>query len=266
MIASQSVGVQLVAKSLSVSFAGRRILDAFDLCAEPGSVTALAGPNGAGKSTALKALAGLAPFDGSVHVAARDLKALPLRERARLLAYVPQQSQLQRGIAARDVVSQGRYAHAGGWSAWRSSVEPAVERAMLATQVTELAARRWDELSGGEQRRVLLARALATEAPVVLLDEPTASLDVAHALRFLALLRDLASAGRTIVVVLHDLQQVRRYADRVVLLDRGRSVASGPSSEVIASDSIRAVYGVELEENAALGFKLLARAAQEQPR
>jgi iron complex transport system ATP-binding protein len=259
-------GPQLSAEDVSVERAGRRILDGFAICAAPGSVTALAGPNGAGKSTALKALAGLVSFSGSVRIGGRDLQTLALRERARLLAYVPQQSLLQRGIAARDVVSQGRYAHVSAWQAWRPGVSAAVERAMLATHVTELAARRWDELSGGEQRRVLLARALATEAPLVLLDEPTASLDVAHALRFLELLRELAAAGRTIVVVLHDLQQVRRYADRAVLLDRGRSVASGASAEVISSDTIRRVYGVELEENAALGFRLLASTAPEPSR
>jgi len=260
-----AVGSSLSAHHVNVERSGRRIIEAFDLCAAAGHVTAFAGPNGAGKSTALKALAGLLPYSGSIRIGARELRRLPLRERARTLAYVPQQSLLQGGITTRDVVSQGRYSHQASWSVWRGSLHGAVERAMLATQVMGLAARRWDELSGGEQRRVLLARALATEAPVVLLDEPTASLDVAHALRFLELLRQLAGAGQTIVVVLHDLQQVRRYADRAVLLDRGHIVASGTSAEVIAPERIRQVYGVELEENAALGYRLLASDSSERP-
>jgi iron complex transport system ATP-binding protein len=248
----------LFAKQICVERSGRSVLVNFDLCAAQGSVIALAGPNGAGKSTALKALAGLLPCSsGSLRVFGRELRELSLRERARQLAYVPQQSLLQSGIAARDVVSQGRYAHVVGWPAWRNPVAPAVERAMRATHVDALADRRWDELSGGEQRRVLLARALATEASIVLLDEPTASLDVAHAIRFLGLLRKLAGAGQCIVVVLHDLQQVRRYADSAILLDRGRVVATGSAREVIATEFIRQVYDVELEENSALGFRLL---------
>jgi iron complex transport system ATP-binding protein len=265
MITDPVAGEPLLASQVCVERSGRNVLVDFDLCAARGSVIALAGPNGAGKSTALKALAGLLPCSGSLRVFGRELRELSLRERARQLAYVPQQSLLQRGIAARDVVSQGRYAHVDSWPAWRNPLAPAVERAMQATHVDVLADRRWDELSGGEQRRVLLARALATEAPIVLLDEPTASLDVAHAIRFLNLLRKLAEAGQCIVVVLHDLQQVRRYADTAVLLDRGRVVATGSAREVIATEFIRQVYGVELEENAALGFRLLQPGAREQP-
>jgi iron complex transport system ATP-binding protein len=189
----------------------------------------------------------------------QQLSALALRERARLRAYVPQQSLLQSGITVREVVSQGRYAHGVSWSFARGPDHPAVRRAMLSTVVDELAERRWDQLSGGEQRRVLLARALASDARVVLLDEPTAGLDVAHALRFLLLLREQAARGLTIVVVLHDLDQARQYADHVLLLQQGRVVTQGPAREVIESSHIRAVYGVELVENAALGFRLLER-------
>jgi iron complex transport system ATP-binding protein len=131
-----------------------------------------------------------------------------------------------------------------------------VEQALRATDVHELRDRRWNELSGGEQRRVLLARALATEAPIILLDEPTSALDVGHALQFMQLLRELADRGRCIVVVLHDLDQVSRYADQTVLLHRGRTVASGPTPEVLSPEHVRAVYGVELVPNGALGYRL----------
>jgi iron complex transport system ATP-binding protein len=253
----------LLADAVSVTRAGRCVLSEFSLRAAQGSVVALAGPNGAGKSSALKAPAGLLPCTGSLRVFGRALSELSLRERARQLSYVPQQSLLQRGLLVRDVVAQGRYAHDALWPRRQRSGQPAIESALRATQLEALAERRWHELSGGEQRRVLLARALASEASIVLLDEPTAALDAAHALRFLTLLRTLAARGQCVVLALHDLEQVRRYADRALLLDRGRVVASGAVREVISAEFVRAVYGVRLEENAALGFRLLDSDAPE---
>jgi iron complex transport system ATP-binding protein len=218
-------------------------------------VYALTGPNGAGKSSALKALAGLLPCSGQLQVAGRELNSLGARERAKLIAYVPQQSLLSSGISVRDVVLQGRYAHDPVWPHKHKHTAP-VEQAMLQTDVLALADRPWNQLSGGEQRRVLLARALATEAQVILLDEPTTSLDVAHALQLLLQLRELARQGRCIIAVLHDLDQVQRYAELTVLLQHGRTVAAGPTREVITSENIRRVYGVELVPNDALGYRL----------
>ncbi|HET8935743.1 MAG TPA: ABC transporter ATP-binding protein, partial [Polyangiales bacterium] len=170
-------------------------------------------------------------------------------------AYVPQQSLLQSGVSVRDVVLQGRYAHDPFWPN-KHKHGTAVTEAMRQTDVLELAERPWNQLSGGEQRRVLLARALATEAPVILLDEPTTSLDVAHALQLLLQLRELAQRGRCIVAVLHDLDQVARYADFTVLLHHGATVAAGPTPDVITEAHIRDVYGVELVANGALGYRL----------
>ena len=245
----------LHARDVRVERGGRRVLEGFSLAALSSSISALAGPNGAGKSTALKALAGLLPSHGSLQLFGQELRAMSRRERAHKLAYVPQQSLLQTGIAVREVVRQGRYAHDPVWPG-RRPVHPAVEQAMLATDVHALKDRHWNELSGGEQRRVLLARALATEAPIILLDEPTSALDVGHALQFMQLLRALADRGRCIVVVLHDLDQVSRYADHSVLLHHGRTVAAGPTREVISPEHVHAVYGVELLPNSALGYRL----------
>ena len=249
-------GRALVATQLEVVRSGQRVLSGFALSAAQGEVVALVGPNGAGKSTALKALAGLLPYAGQVQVQGRELRSLELRERARTLAYVPQQSLLQQAIPARQVIEQGRYAHDAPWPFRRREPHPAVVRAIEATDLVGLAERPWDRLSGGEQRRVLLARALATESPLILLDEPTASLDVGHALRFLELVRQLAAAGRCIIVALHDLQLVRHYSDRALLLDRGSLVASGPAREIISTRHIRPIYGVELEDGAPLGYHL----------
>jgi iron complex transport system ATP-binding protein len=246
----------LTASSLSVRRGRRLVVEDFCLSAAQSGVHALTGPNGAGKSSALKALAGLLPSTGLLQISGRPLHALSPRERARVLAYVPQQSLLQTGLSVGDVVLQGRYAHDPVWPR-RAKHAAAVELAMRQTDVLSLATRPWNELSGGEQRRVLLARALASEAPVILLDEPTASLDVAHALHLLVRLRELADRGRCIVVALHDLDQVQRYADHVVLLDQGRTVAAGSPQEVITAAHIRAVYGVELVPHGALGYQLL---------
>jgi iron complex transport system ATP-binding protein len=245
----------LSASELRVQRGARTVLDKFHLTAALGGVYALTGPNGAGKSSALKALAGLLPCSGQLQVGGQELRRLDARERARHIAYVPQQSLLQSGISVREVVRQGRYAHDPVWP-HRYKPSAAVEEALSQTDVLALAERPWNQLSGGEQRRVLLARALATQAPVVLLDEPTTSLDVAHALQLLLLLRALAEQGRCIVAVLHDLDQVARYADHTVLLHRGQTAAAGPTHEVITNEHIRAVYGVELLPHSALGYQL----------
>lgn len=245
----------LFARELRVQRGPRTVLQGFELSAAVGGVHALTGPNGAGKSSALKALAGLLPCSGQLQVAGRDIATLSPRERAREIAYVPQQSLLSSGISVADVVLQGRYAHDAVWP-HKHKHTASVEQAMQQTDVLELADRPWNQLSGGEQRRVLLARALATEAKVILLDEPTTSLDVAHALQLLLQLRELARQGRCIVAVLHDLDQVKRYTEHAVLLQHGHTVAAGPTSEVITSENIRRVYGVELVPNAALGYRL----------
>jgi iron complex transport system ATP-binding protein len=247
----------LQARGVSVERGGRQVLRDVDLDLEAGSVTAILGPNGAGKTTLLRALSGLLPFRGQVRAEGREIGTLDARARARLMAFVPQRSQLTARMTAEAVVAQGRYPHRGGLGKLTASDREAIAGAMERVHVTPLAARVFPELSYGEQRRVLLARALATAAPVLLLDEPMASLDIPHVLSLQQTLRSLAGDGRGIVVVLHDLNDARRCTDRALLLDAGAVVASGSTGAVITPEHVARVYGVTLIEGDALGFRAL---------
>lgn len=245
----------LALTAVSVERGGRRVLDAVDLALTPGDRVALLGPNGAGKSTLLKAAMGLVACGGGVALSGVPLRDLPSAARARALAYVPQHSALAAPLAVRDVVAQGRFAHREGRVDGRRDAR-AIGDAMAWVDVGELAERPFTELSYGERRRVLLARALATEAPVILLDEPTAALDVGHALALFAVLTRLAEAGRAVLVVLHQLQEALSFAQRAVLLSEGRVLAAGAVDQVIAPAPVRRAYGVELLPHAAYGYAL----------
>jgi iron complex transport system ATP-binding protein len=246
----------IVVRRLDVSRGARRVLRGVEAEVPPGAITGVLGPNGAGKSTLLMAVAGLLPFEGAIELDGRDLRGFKAFDRARRLAYVPQRSGLSAPFPVASVVGQGRFPHHGPLASPRRIDREAVERAMARADVTAIADRPFDALSGGEQRRVLIARALATEARTIVLDEPTASLDVGHALALHALLRELADEGYAIAVVLHHLDDARERTDRAVLLDAGRVAAAGPSREVVAAERVRAVYGVELVEGGGLGFRL----------
>lgn len=246
--------LRLVAKRVGVTLGGRRVLQDVDLEANPGEVLALLGPNGAGKSTLLKALAGLLPYDGRVELGDADLSTLSPRRRAQRISYVPQRSLLRSALSVKDVVALGRYAHAGGFGGLSKSDREAIERALETAHAASLENRIFTQLSVGEQQRVLLARALASDAPIVLLDEPTAALDVGEGMAVLALIRRLAERKHTIIVVLHDLADARSTTDRALLLKEGRVVEHGQTRDVVAAEPIRSVYGVRLIENARIGF------------
>ena len=237
---------------------GPEVVRGVDLDARPGEVLGLIGPNGAGKSTLLKALVGLLPCTGTVTLDGTDLSGLSARERARAVAYVPQRTALTAPLPVRSVVDLGRFAHREPWSRPSAQDRAVVDSAMASTRVTELAERPFPSLSGGEQQRVLLARALATEAPVLLLDEPTSALDVRQVLLLHAVLRSLANQGSTIVVVLHDLAEVRSHVDRALLMSAGQVHTTGPTAEVVAPGPIRDVYDVDLVESGGLGYRLPA--------
>ncbi len=239
---------------------GPEVVRGIDIDAHPGEVLALMGPNGAGKSTVLKAMVGLLPHLGSIALDGRPLDGLTARERAHKVAYVPQRTALTARLSVRSVVELGRFAHVGPWAPLTRIDRAAVDRALEQTDTVQLSERPFPTLSGGEQQRVLLARALASEAPVLLLDEPTSALDVRQGLLLHRILRELAHAGRVLVVVLHDLAEVRTNADRVVLLTEGRVHTAGRVRDVVAPLPVHDVYGVQLVEGGGLSFRLPAQA------
>jgi iron complex transport system ATP-binding protein len=211
-------------------------------------VTTLVGPNGSGKSTILRLLSGLwQATEGCVELDGTPLRKMRRRDVARRLSFVPQDTGIDFGFSVQEVVEMGRHPHRGRFESFEDSDRRSVARALEQADVAELAARPVNELSGGERQRVLIARSLATEAEILLLDEPTSNLDIDHGLEVLTLLRRLANEGKSVVVALHDLNAVMRFADRAIVLDGGRISVEGPPAEVLTEGSVAAVFGVRLE-------------------
>jgi iron complex transport system ATP-binding protein len=233
----------LAAHGLCLDLGGRRVVDGVSLALRGGEWVAIVGPNGAGKSSLLSLLAGLRrPAAGSVHLAGRALPAWPPRERARQLAWLSQQGEADGDIAVRDVVRLGRLPHHGLFGAVTGSDEAAVDAALAETECAPLAARRLSELSGGERQRVLLARALAVQAPVLLLDEPTTHLDPPHQRALVRSLTARARAGAAVAAVLHDLN-LALAADRVLVLAAGRVRADAAPADAHLHHALAEVFG-----------------------
>lgn len=234
------------ARALRVRLGSREVLAGVDLTARAGEVLALVGPNGAGKSTLLAALAADVPAaDGTVHVCGRPASGWAAPELALRRAVLPQSATLSFPFPVAEVVRMGRAPWAGTVRA--DEDEAAVAAAMAATEVTGFAARPFSALSGGERARVALARVLAQAAPLLLLDEPTAALDLRHQELVLRVCRERAAAGDAVVVVLHDLGLAAAHADRVVVLDGGTVAAAGPPAEVFTERLLSAVYRQPVE-------------------
>ena len=232
-------------QDVSVRLGGSYALDRVVLRCARGEFICVVGPNGAGKSTLLKAIAGLVPSTGIISIADRDARTMKARERARAAAYLPQGHVAHWPISVAEAVAIGRLPHGGGPTSLKPADEAAVGRAMAATSVTALAGRPVTELSGGERARVMLARALAVEAPLLLADEPIAALDPAHQLRVMELLARLAADGKTVLAALHDITLAARFAHRVVVLDGGRVAADGPPGRVFDKAILAGVFDIE---------------------
>ncbi len=237
--------MSLVAQDLHVTVGGRNLLVGIDLSFQKGKVTALVGPNGAGKSTLLACLAGLRrPTNGRVLIGAWPMDDITVEDRARMLAVLPQSGAIYWNLLVRPLVELGRAPWRGAKGKRSSDVGP-VEDAMRRVDVTHLADREALTLSGGERGRTLMARALAVEASWLLADEPLAGLDPLHQLTALAALREEASDGTGVLLVIHDLSLAARFADELVVLHEGRVAAHGPPESVLTKQLLRQVYGVE---------------------
>jgi len=237
---------RLVADAVSLGYGERTVVDRLSLAVPDGAVTAVVGANACGKSTLLRGMARLLrPRAGSVLLDGREIHRAPTRQVARTLGLLPQAPVTPEGVSVVDLVSRGRHPHLGAMRRWSREDDAAVAEALALTGTAELADRDVDELSGGQRQRVWVAMALAQGTDLLLLDEPTTYLDVAHQMELLELLRDLNSArGTTIVMVLHELNLAARFADHLVALCEGRVVAAGAPGDVLTEETVLEVFGL----------------------
>ncbi|MBB6646248.1 ATP-binding cassette domain-containing protein [Halobellus sp. MBLA0160] len=246
----------LAVDGLRVRLGGATVLDNVDATADRGRFVGLVGPNGAGKTTLLRTIAGaITPDEGRVTVDGERIHDLSSKAASRLVATVPQDTTVAFEFDVRTVIEMGRNPHRSRFGGWTESDAAAVDRALDRTDTRQFADRPVTSLSGGERQRVLLARALAQDAPVLLLDEPTGSLDINHQVRTLDLVSDLVSGGRTALAAVHDLDLAARYCDDLLLLSGGRVVAAGPPASVLTESVLRDVFGADavVSENPVTG-------------
>lgn len=237
------------ANGVSLSIGTNLLIGNADFEANQGEVLAVLGRNGVGKTTLLRTLAGVrSPQAGTVTIDGRDITAMPSSARARSIAQVAGDDLFMDRLTVRDVVAMGRYPHHRWWQ-WReeSSDHSAIDRSLRVVHMESFSQRRFDTLSSGERGRIWLALAFAQEAPVLLLDEPTSHLDVRVAHDILTLLRAQASAGKTIVCVLHDINEAAHFADRILLLGSQRILALDTPERVLSSDLLYEAYGIRME-------------------
>ncbi len=239
----------LVLNKASIKMEGCWLVRNASLTLSSGQLTAFIGPNGAGKTTLLRLLAGLwQPTNGQVTINGRDLHYFHRQSLAKSITFVAQNSGVDFAFTVQDIVMMGRNPHLGRFQHEGKYDHYCVEQAMLKTDVAHLAKRRITELSGGERQRVMIARSLATFAPIILLDEPTASLDVAHALEVLDLCKELINEGKTVAFSTHDINHAIRYANQVVLVHDGYIVNADLPDKVLTSEAIAKVFGVNIEK------------------
>jgi iron complex transport system ATP-binding protein len=237
----------LRAEALSLGYGERLVVGNLSVTLPPGQVTVIVGANACGKSTLLRGLARLLrPRTGAVYLDGRNIAQMPAREVATRIGILTQSPTSPSGLTVANLVAHGRYPHQRWYRQWSPDDERAVEAALAATTMTELAARQVDELSGGQRQRAWIAMALAQDTGVMLLDEPTTFLDIAHQIDVLDLLADLNSTqGRTIALVLHDLNHASRYAHHLIAMADGDIVAEGSPADIITPSLVRAVFKLE---------------------
>lgn len=237
---------QLHADTLTLAYDGQAIIRDLSLHIPPAKMTVLVGPNGCGKSTLLRGLARLLkPRGGTVYLDGKSIYELPTKQLATQVGVLPQSPTAPDGLTVHELVSQGRYPHQGWFQQWSEEDERITAEALRITDMTAFADRALDTLSGGQRQRAWIAMALAQETEILLLDEPTTFLDLTYQLDVLDLLQALNEQGRTIVMVLHDLNQACRYADHLVTMRAGEIIAQGTPNDVMTEDIVRRVFGLE---------------------
>ncbi|MBI1360500.1 MAG: ATP-binding cassette domain-containing protein [Alphaproteobacteria bacterium] len=238
--------MKLEARDITVKIGERLVVDHASLAVAPGELVGLIGPNGAGKSTLLKAILGIRARDGgTVALDGADMLSLPPRSRARSVAFLPQDRRVEWRLTARDVVRLGRYPHQAGFGRLTPQGQAAVDHAINAVDGGELLDRPVAVLSGGERTRILLARALAVEAPILLADEPIAALDPYHQLHVMEILHALSRKGTGVLAVIHDLALAARFMDRVVLMHDGAVIGDGPPARVLSPENLKRAYRID---------------------
>ncbi|MCI0382879.1 ABC transporter ATP-binding protein [Streptomyces sp. CNQ085] len=239
-------GTRLSGQGLTLAYDRRTIAEDLTVAIPDRSFTVVIGPNACGKSTLLRALSRmLKPAAGTVLLDGRDISSTGAKQVARTLGLLPQSSVAPEGISVSELVSRGRYPHQSLLRQWSAEDERVVVEAMASTGVAELADRSVDELSGGQRQRVWIAMALAQQTPLLLLDEPTTYLDLAHQIDILDLCARLhQEEGRTLVAVLHDLNHAARYATHLIAMREGRVMASGPPEEIVTAELVEEVFGL----------------------
>ncbi|MEO3389433.1 ABC transporter ATP-binding protein [Mesorhizobium sp. CAU 1741] len=230
---------------LRASLGGRSVLNGVSLAIGAGEFVGLIGPNGAGKTTLLRAILGLTASSGVIELDGRATSAMSARERARLVSYLPQEREIAWPVSVRRLVELGRAPHLPAFARVSAADVDAVDRAIQRMEIGAFANRPATELSGGEKARVVIARALAQEAPLMLADEPTAGLDPAHQISLMRVFSGLAQEGGSVVACLHDLGLAARWCTRLVLLDAGTIAADGAPGAVLSPDRLRDVYNIE---------------------
>lgn len=239
--------LMLESRNLTLSYGGRAVVQDLTVALPPGKVSIIVGANACGKSTLLRGLARLLrPGSGTVLLDGKDIYARSTREVAKVLGLLPQSPVAPDGLTVAELVGRGRYPHQGWFRQWTGRDEEAVRTALAATNTLELAGRGVDELSGGQRQRVWIAMALAQETDILLLDEPTTFLDVAHQVEVLDLVTDLnRNRGTTVAIVLHDLNLAARYADHLIALKAGQVRAEGAPSAVVTRELVAEVFGLQ---------------------
>lgn len=236
---------ELVLKKAGIEIDGRWLVRGCDVSLKKGSLTAFVGPNGSGKTTIMRLMAGLLiPSEGEAHFSDINIHNYSRNELARFISFVPQDTHVDFAFTVKEIVAMGRHPHLGKFKREGAIDKQAIEEAMKRADVSYLADRFVTELSGGERQRVIIARSLATESDILLLDEPTANLDIAHALDVLELCRKLAKEGKAVGIALHDINAATRYANEIVLMNNGKIFKQGNPENVLQEDFLNEVFDV----------------------